>query len=180
MADRHPRARTTVVAGGLILGLTVLFCVIGADLARRALDPSAIERETLLRAVGLGLNPEQTQNLLGIGAIAVLSLCALTTILGIGVLLRREGVRHAAIGTFIAFSVVTLPLAVSGLLADDPPRTAWIGLMIGGLDATVAILLLQSDTVLDLQQAEVRRERRRSARDDERRARKAARSANGA
>ncbi|MGZ8612971.1 MAG: hypothetical protein ACXWX0_11970 [Actinomycetota bacterium] len=177
MADRQPRARTTIVAGVMILGLTALFTVIGVDLARNALDASTLERETLLRAVGLGLNLEETRNLLGIAAAVVLILCVLTTIFGIGVLLRREGVCHAAVGTFVVFAFVTLPLALSGILGDDPPLSAWVGLMIGGLDVAVAILLLYPDTVTDLEAAEARRGRARSDLRAERVARRAGRAA---
>lgn len=171
MFERKPRA-TSVTAGTLILGLTALFAAIGVDLARNALDPSSIDRETYLSAVGLGLNEDATRNLMGITAIVVLGLCALTTVLCIGVLARREGVRHAAIGTFVAFAGVTLPLSVAGILSDDPAPSAAVGLAIGVMDAVVVVLLLHPQTVADFQRAEAARQRLRS----DRRARRTARA----
>jgi hypothetical protein len=176
VADRESPGKTSIGAGILILALTALFSVIGIDLARNALDPSQIDRETLLTAFGLGLTPEETQNLTGLTAILILVLCALTTILGIGVLLRREGVRHAAIGTFFIFAAVTIPLAFTGMVSDEPSGSVWVGFLIGVTDAGIVALLLHAQTLADFQRAEAARQRGRSAR----RARRAARRSRGA
>jgi hypothetical protein len=164
------RAGTSTAAGVLILALTALFGVIGIDHARDALDPDRVDRETLLAAIGLGLNPDETRNLLAITAIVLLALSALTTVIGIGVLGRREGVRHAAIGTFVVFAVVTIPLAVSGLLQDDPSPGVLIGLAVGIADALVVYLLLRPETAIDFERAEDERLRWRSERRASRRA----------
>jgi hypothetical protein len=167
--DKRPRAGTTVGAGLIILGLTAFFVVAGVDLARSALDPSSLDRETYLSAVGFGLNPEETQNFLGVMAVVLLGLCALTTSLGIGVLARREGVRHAALGTFALFTIITVPLSLVGLNAEPPSGGAFLGLLIGLADALVVWLLLMPKTTADFERAEVTRQRARFAREEARR-----------
>jgi hypothetical protein len=84
------------------------------------------------------------------------------------VLRRREGVRHAAIGTFVVFAAVTIPLAVSGLLSEDPSPGVLIGLGIGIADAFVVYLLLRRETLIDFERAEDARLRARAERRAER------------
>lgn len=175
MADRMPRSRTSLAAGILILGLTALFLPIGVDLARDALDPSRVDRETSFSAIGFGLNQQETQNMLGLTAILILGLCVLTTVLGIGVLGRREGVRHAAIGTFFVIAAVTLVLSVAELFSDDVAPTAAIALAIGATDASIVYLLLHPLTTADFERAEFARERVRAVRAAERIERRARR-----
>lgn len=153
--------RTWIGAGMLILVLTLLFTVIGIDQARQALDPSLVDRETYLAAIGLGLNPEEAQNLTGLTAIVILVVCAVTLAEGLGVLARRPGPRHAALGTFFAFAVVTIPLAIAGLFSQDPSRSVLVGLLIGVADALVVYLLLHPGTVLAFDRAAKVRQRAR-------------------
>ncbi|HSJ49813.1 MAG TPA: hypothetical protein VLA90_00815 [Actinomycetota bacterium] len=168
---RRRRAPSTIAAGVLILGLTALFGVIGVDQMRGALDADRIDRETLLSAIGLGLDAGDLQTFLAITGGVLLALCAITASLGVGVLRRREGARHAAIGTFVVFAVITIPLAFSGLLSDDPPPGVLFGLGIGALDAAVVALLLRRDTSADFERAEELRARLRAERRRLRRAR---------
>jgi hypothetical protein len=176
MVDRTPRTRTSLAAGILILGLTALFVPIGIDLALDALDPSRLDRETYFSAVGFGLNQQETQNLLGLTAILILGLSALTMVLGIGVLRRREGVRHAAIGTFVMFAVVTFALSTAELLSEEVAPTVAIALVIGAIDAAIVYLLLHPRTSADFERAEDARERVRAARAAARIARRASRA----
>jgi hypothetical protein len=176
MADRMPRSKTALAAGILILGLTALFLPIGVDLALGALDPSRVDRETYFSAVGFGLNQQETQNLLGLTAILILGLCALASVLGIGVLGRREGVRHAAIGTFFMFAAVTLVLSVAELFSAEVAPTVAIALVIGATDAAIVYLLLHPQTSADFERAESARDRVRAARAAERIARRASRA----
>lgn len=176
MAERRKTSGTLIGAGTLILVITALFTFIGIHQARQALDPSLVDRETYLASVGVGLNPEEAQNFTGLTAIVVLLLCALTTIEGIGVLARRPGLRHAAIGTFTVFAAITLPLAIAGLFADNPNRSVLVGLLIGLADALVVYLLLHGQTVLAFDRANAARERERSARLAARAARRADRA----
>lgn len=173
MSERNSRAATSVAAAALILALTAAFSVIGVDLARRAFDPTRIDRETYFSAIDFGLNQEETQNLMGISAVVILGLCVLSTVLWLGVLGRRDSVRHAAIGTFIVFAAVTFPLSVAEILSRDPEPTAALGLAVAAADAAVVILLLHPRTSADFERAEGARERARAARRAERSARRA-------
>jgi hypothetical protein len=176
MAEEGKTKGTWIWGGILILGVTALFTAIGIDQARQALDPSLVDRETYLASIGVGLNPEEAQNLTGLVAIIVLGLCVLTTIEGLGVLARRQGLRHAAIGTFIAFAAVTLPLSIAGLFAEDPSRSVLVGLLIGVADALVVYLLIHGQTVLAFDRADLAREHARAARRAARDARRAQRA----
>jgi membrane protease YdiL (CAAX protease family) len=176
MSERMKRAQTTIGAALLILALTAGFTVIGADLARDAIDPSRVDRETLLSAIGFGLTAEEHQNLTAITAIVILTLCAITAIQGIGVLARREGVRTAAIGTFVVFAIITVPLSLSGLASDEERSDgAWVGLVIGGACALIVYLLLHRQTVGDFERVEGARSRARSVKTGERLVRREAR-----
>jgi hypothetical protein len=151
-----------------MLALTVPFTVMGVGLARNAIDPSSIGRDTYFSAVGFGLNSVETRNLLAISAVLVLGLCILSLVLVIGVLGRRASVRHAAIGTFVVFAAVTLPLSLAEIFSADPEPTAAIGLLVAGVDIAIVILLLRPETLNEFERAESARERVRAARRAER------------
>ncbi|MBA3728616.1 MAG: hypothetical protein H0W94_05370, partial [Actinobacteria bacterium] len=76
---------------------------------------------------------------------------------------------HAAIATFVLFTLVTVPLAIAGLNADEVTGGAWVGLFIGLLDALVLWLLLRGKTSRDFERAESIRRRQRFAREEEQR-----------
>lgn len=168
MSRSHQRAKTTIAAAALMLALTVPFTVIGVGLARDALDPSRIDRDAYLSAVGFGLNSVETRNLTTISAVLVLGLCILSLVLVIGVLGRRASVRHAAIGTFVVFAAVTLPLSIAEIFSKDPEPTAAIGLLIAGIDVAIVVLLLRPETLNEFERAESERDRVRAARRAER------------
>jgi hypothetical protein len=168
MSERKPRAKATLAAAMLMLALTALFSLIGVEQARSALDPARIERETYFSGINFGLNAVETRNLITISAVLVLGLCTLSIVLVIGVLGRRASVRHAAIGTFIVFAAVTLPLSVGELLSEDPAPTAAIGLVIAAIDIAIVVLLLRPETLNEFERAEASRERVRAARRAER------------
>lgn len=170
MAERNsrPRGGTALAAGILMLAITALFTVFGVDMALQALDPDRIGRDSMLTAIGLGLTREETQNLKGMVSVVVLALCAISAVLGMGVLRRREGVRHAAIGMFFLFTAITIPLAITGLASEDPPAGVLIGLAIGVLDAVIVYLLLRPQTMAEFERAEAERDRIRAERRAER------------
>ncbi|HSL14984.1 MAG TPA: hypothetical protein VK962_01780 [Actinomycetota bacterium] len=170
------RPSTALGAGVLILAVTALFTAVGVERGLAALDPDRIDRATILAGIDFGLSPEATQNLTGIAAGLILLLCVLTTILGVGVLLRRESVRHAAIGTFAIFAVVMIPLAMVGVLSGEPSVSTWVGLGAGIVDATIVYLLAQPDTTREFELAERGRQRRRAERAERAGRRRAARS----
>jgi hypothetical protein len=168
LSRTHPRAKTTIAAAVLMLALTVPFTVMGVGMARNALDPARIDRDTYFSAVGFGLNSVETRNLIAISAVLVLGLCILSLVLVIGVLGRRASVRHGAIGTFIVFAAVTLPLSIAEIFSEDPEPTAGIGLLIAGVDIAIVVLLLRPETFNEFERAESARERVRAARRAER------------
>ncbi len=86
----------------------------------------------------------------------------------IGVLGRRASVRHAAIGTFVVFAAVTLPLSIAEIFSPDPEPTAAIGLLIAGIDIAIVVLLLRPETLNEFERAESARDRVRAARRAER------------
>lgn len=172
MDVRKPQTGSARIAGVLMLAVTVVFTVLGVDMARDALDPSRIGRENFLNAIGLGLTRTETQNLKGMVAVVLLSLCAVAAVLGIGVLRRREGVRHAAIGVFFVFTAITIPLAITGIASDDPPPGVVVGLAIGVLDAVIVFLLARPQTMAEFERAEAERDRVRAERRAERASRR--------
>lgn len=151
-----------------MLALTVPFTVMGVGLARNAIDPTRIERETYFSAVGFGLNSVETRNLVAISAVLVIGLCILSLVLVIGVLGRRASVRHGAIGTFVVFAAVTLPLSIAEIFSPEPEPTSAIGLLIAGVDIAIVVLLLRPETLNEFERAEAARERVRAARRAER------------
>lgn len=173
---RRPRAGTTSTAAFLMLSLTAFFTYAGVQLTRNALDPSSVDRTRALTAIGLGLNPRQSQNLTGILAVMLLTLCALSVTLGIGVIARRQSMRHAAIGLFVMFAIVTVPLALGGVLSDTsstgredlPPANPWLGVLIGIVDILIVVLLVLPKTAADFERAESARMRARLSQERER------------
>jgi drug/metabolite transporter (DMT)-like permease len=168
-SQRRP-ASALVAAGVLILAVTALFAAVGVERGLAALDPDRIDRDTLLAGIDFGLNPEAVQNLSGIAAALLLLLCLLTTILGVGVLLRRESVRLATIGTFAVFAAVMVPLALAGVLSGEPSTSTWVGLGAGVVDAIVVYLLAKPETKREFELAERARQARRAERSARRRA----------
>jgi hypothetical protein len=110
----------------------------------------------------------ETRNLVAISAVLVLGLCILCLVLVIGVLGHRASVRHAAIGTFVVFAAVTLPLSLAEIFSPDAEPTAAIGLLVAGVDIAIVVLLLRPETVNGFERAEAARERVRAARRSER------------
>jgi hypothetical protein len=154
------RADPARVAGALILALTALFTAVGVERALAAIDPSREARGTVLAAFAFGLSPEAAQNLTAIAAILVLAASLLGAVLGVGVLLRREAVRHAAIGTFAVFAAVMLPLSIAGVLSGRPTGTTWVALGVGIADAVIVYLLSKPETKRAFELADRSRQRR--------------------
>jgi hypothetical protein len=168
MSRTDPRAKTTTAAVALMLAVTVPFTVMGVALARNALDPARIDRDTYFSAVGFGLNSVETRNLVALSAVLVLGMCMLSLVLVAGLLGRRASVRHGAIGTFIVFAAVTLPLSIAEIFSTDPEPTAAIGLLVAGIDIAIVALLLRPETLNEFERAESARDRVRAARRAER------------
>ena len=174
-SGRTTRPRS-ILTGMLMLALTAVFAVIGIDAVLDAFVTVRLDRDTYLTAVGFGLNAEETKNFLAIVGIVILVLCVVTTIEAIGVLGSREGVRHAAVGTFLVFAAVTLILSIAELMSDEVERSVAVALVIGVIDALIVYLLVQERTTAEFELAERARDRARSVRLAERAARRTSRA----
>jgi hypothetical protein len=174
-SGRATRPRS-ILAGMLMLALTAVFVVIGMDAVLDAFVTGRLDRETYLTAVGFGLNVEEMKNFLAIVGIVILALCVVTTIEAIGVLGSREGVRHAAVGTFLVFAAVTLILSIAELMSDKVERSVAVAIVIGVVDALIVYLLLHERTTAEFELAERARDRVRSVRVAERAARRTSRA----
>jgi hypothetical protein len=161
---------TSVAAGVLILAVTAVFAGVGVDRALSALDPDRIDRSTILAGIAFNLTPEATRNLTAIAAVLILLLCVVSASEGIGVVLRRDSVRHAAIGTFAIFAAVILPLAIVGVLSGAPTASTWVALGAGIVDVIIVYLLALPGTKREFELAERSRDRRRAERTARRRA----------
>lgn len=159
-----------------MLALTAVFVVIGIDAVLDAFVIGRLDRDTYLTAVGFGLNVEEMKNFLAIVGIVILALCVVTTIEAIGVLGSREGVRHAAVGTFLVFAAVTLILSIAELMSDEVERSVAVAIVIGVVDAVIVYLLVHERTTAEFELAERARDRARSVRVAERAARRTSRA----
>ena len=166
----------SILAGMLMLALTAVFVVIGIDAVLDAFVIGRLDRDTYLTAVGFGLNVEEMKNFLAIVGIVILALCVVTTIEAIGVLGSREGVRHAAVGTFLVFAAVTLILSIAELMSDEVERSVAVAIVIGVVDAVIVYLLVHERTTAEFELAERARDRARSVRVAERAARRTSRA----
>lgn len=148
---RRRLAVTTKAAALLIAALTTVFVAFAArDVTRIDADRTTLQAEESL----LGLNPHQANNAIVVSAVLIFAMSALCLILLIGILRRRQGVRHAAIVVFGLLSFGVLAVTLSGLVADPPSRNAAYGVACGVANAVIAGLLLAPSTADDFSEAE--------------------------
>lgn len=166
MSKLPKRAGTTSTAVFLIFAVTAFFLVPGVQLVLQALDPTRIPEQTYLQGIAFGLGDTETQNFTTILAFIVMGICLLAAVLGLGVLFRKSGMRHAAIGLFSLFAIITIPLAIVGIRSDTPRRGAWFGLAIGLVDAGIVWLLLAPKTADDFERVESARARAEREREE--------------
>jgi len=169
MAKLPKRAGTTGTAVFLMVAVTAFFLVPGLQLFQQAMDPSKIPEQTYLQGIAFGLGDTETQNFTTILAFIILGICVLSAVLTFGVLFRKAGMRHAAIGLFTLFAVITIPLAIAGIRSDTPRRGAWFGLLIGLVDAGIVWLLLAPKTADDFERVESARMRAEREREQQER-----------
>lgn len=146
-------APTTLGAGLLMLALTAGYTVKGVSSILDVLSTTGPDS----RAVLLGIGPEASATLFVVAAALVLVCCALELYLAIGVLRRRESAREGALFLNGAFALITVPLALAGLLAAERGPAAGWGLLTGVANVAVFALLLHSATRSDVSRAEKRR-----------------------
>jgi hypothetical protein len=152
-----------------MFAVTAFFLVPGVQLFQQAMDPSKIPEQTYLEGIAFGLGDTETQNFTTILAFIILGICVLSAVLTFGVLFRKGGMRHAAIGMFTLFAVITIPLAIAGIRSDTPRRGAWFGLLIGLVDAGIVWLLLAPKTADDFERVESARMRAEREREQQER-----------
>ena len=97
-----------------------------------------------------------------ISGIFVLLFVLVSVVALVGVAMRRQGSREAAMGVFAAFALVMVPLGISGLKAEPPADNAMTGILIGVVCASVVALLAAPATSLAFDQAEVDRRQKRA------------------
>jgi hypothetical protein len=155
--SRRP-AWSTLAAAGL-MGVVTLAFVTYAVTAVAELDFTRVAASP--EAARLGLDGARERMVTMVTAALVLALSLVSAAQGVGLLLRLEGARHAALLTFAVLGLLALAAAVPGVLADPPrPSAAW-GVLTGMADVTVVALLLLPATADDFDLAE--RDRRRPA-----------------
>lgn len=153
---------TTATAVALGGSLTVAFAFAGTQLALDGLDPSRIDQGTRSAAVQLGV-PSGLRSMgvmSTISGIVILVLVLVSAVALVGVALRRQGSREAALGIFAAFAIVMIPIGISGQVAEPPTENAMMGIVIGLVATMVVVLLAVPATSLTFDQAEVDRRRK--------------------
>lgn len=158
---RVGRGWSVRTAAALTFAATIPFLLTGLDLLRLAFSPRAAELETRqsLALLGLGAGTREIANFSVLGAVLVLAFCAVTLLVGVGLLRRREGAQFAGIATFGLFAILMIPTSFAGLRTDPPARLAWLGILIGLVEAVIVVLLLLPASWEEIENAESRRRR---------------------
>jgi hypothetical protein len=152
MAHRHGRpAWSTSTAAAAAAVVTVAF-VVYAVAALAGLDPT--QTSASRDATMLGLDGRSERMVTTVTAVLVLAVSAVTAAQAVGLLLRREGARHAAMLTFGVLGLLALATAVPGLLIDPPRPAAGWGVLTGVVDLGVVVLLMLPTTADDFELAE--------------------------
>jgi hypothetical protein len=160
---RFGTTATAVFLGG---SLSVAFGLAGLQLFIDGLDPTRIDESTRSAAVQLGiplgLRDMGVMSTISGSVILLFALVSMTALLGVA--LRHQGFREAALGVFAAFAIVMIPLGISGQVADPPAENALVGIMVGVVSGLVVVLLAVPATSLTFDQAEVDRRRKQARR----------------
>ena len=167
-------ATSTLAAVAIILLITVPFLINGIQLARSTADPEALRLEVREALILSNVNPGEREaaNYARALSIIMLSVCAVTIAIAVGLLRRREGAHHAGIVVFSLLAVISIGASVAGLSADPPAPRAGLGLLAGIGHAAVVALLFRRSTMDDIEGAESLRLRARWDRQERRRQRR--------
>jgi hypothetical protein len=158
---RFGTTAAAVFLGGL---LSIAFAWAGVQLFFDGLDPTGIDLDTRSAAVRLGVpGGVRAMGVMStISGIVILLFALVALIALIGVATRRQGFREAALGVFVAFAIVMIPLGISGQMADPPAENAMMGILVGVVSGLVVVLLAVPATSLTFDQAEVDRRRKQA------------------
>lgn len=152
---RRP-ARSTLAAVGLMGAVSLVFLAYAVAVLAAARNVGVVASRD---AVLLGLSGREEGIAITIVGGVILGVSLLTLAQTVGVLLRREGARHAALMTFGVLSFLALATSLPGQLATPPRAGAPFGILTGVADAAVVALLLLPATADDVEAAERARER---------------------
>jgi hypothetical protein len=152
---------TAVFLGGL---LSIAFAIAGTQLFLDGLDPERIDAGQRSAAVRLGIPSglREMGVLSTISGIVILVFVSVAAIALIGVAMRRQGSREAALGVFSAFAIVMIPLGIAGQMAEPPGENAMTAILVGVVSAVVVALLAVPATSLTFDRAEIDRRRRQA------------------
>ena len=144
--------------------MSIAFAYAGVQLLLDGLDPQRIDEGIGSAAVQLGIPSglREMGAISTISGIVILFFVVVATIALVGVALRRQGFREAALGVFAAFAIVMIPVGISGQMAEPPGDNAMMAVLIGLLAAIVVVLLAVPATSLIFDQAEVDRRRKQA------------------
>jgi hypothetical protein len=158
---RFGTTATSVFLGGL---LSVAFGIAGVQLVLDGLDPLRIDGSARSAAVQLGVpsGVREMGVMSTISGIVILLFALVAAIALIGVAMRRQGFREAALGLFAAFAIVMIPLGISGQVAEPPAENAMIGILVGVVCALVVVFLAVPATSLTFDIAELERRRKQT------------------
>ena len=152
---RHP-APTTLAAAGLMGVVSIVFAAYGVAVLAIAADGGpAASRDAVL--LGISGREEGVARTMVVGVILAVS--ALTLVLTVGVLRRREGARHAALMTFGLLGFLALAASLPGLMSSPQRAGAPFGVLTALVDLGVVALLLSPATADDVDDVERQRER---------------------
>ena len=145
----------------MALVLSMPFVWNGSELLRlAAAGPGAGELRTGL--VLLAVASDSSRNALILIGLIILVVCGWVIIHALGILGRRRWAREGGMITFGLFSLLAVPVSVSGLLADPPASNAWLGVLTGLTNLAIVALLLATPTARDFEKSEAARMRRRA------------------
>lgn len=152
---------TAVFLGG---SLSIAFAVGGVQLFLDGVDPDRIDAGARSAVVQLGIPAglREMGTMSTISGVIILLFVVVAAVSLVGVALRRQGFREAALGVFAAFAIVMIPLGISGQMAEPPGENATMAVVIGVVSAMVVVLLAVPATSLTFDQAEIDRRRKRS------------------
>jgi hypothetical protein len=150
---------TAVFLGG---ALSIAFAFAGTQLFLDGLNPDRIDQELRSAAVQLGIPSglREMGVLSTISGTVILLLVLVSIIALVGVAMRRQGSREAALGVFSAFAIVMIPLGIAGQMAEPPGENAMTAILVGVVSAVVVALLAVPATSLAFDRAEIDRRRR--------------------
>ena len=157
MAHRQGRpVWSTSVAAAAVAVLTVAFAA-HAVAAVAGLDATQVAGSREATLLGLDGRSERMGTVVTAGL--MLAVSTVTAAQAVGLALRRDGARHAALLTFGVLGLLALATALPGVLADPPRPAARWGVLTGIVDLAIVALLLLPATADDFDLAERRRSR---------------------